>query len=143
MVRHAGWVLARKESARDALAGLSRDTAKLKRTLTGPKTPQRRKQAVGLAKQGRRAYNQKEHAQAENHFREALVCDPDYPLAHLYLGHTLYQMGRIEEAVRSWEKVMAVAPGSKEAGRAERKIGHVGRRTGDVVDHLAERLGMK
>ena len=143
LTKRMGRVATGTESAKVAFEGVTRDTAKLKRALAGPKTTEDRHQAVELAREGRTAYNKKEYEAAHTCFQEAIACDRSYPLAHLYLGHTLYQMGRLSEAVASWERVIQCDPASKEATRAQRKIHHVAKHTEKVVEHLETRLKKK
>ncbi|MBV8857532.1 MAG: winged helix-turn-helix domain-containing protein [Acidobacteria bacterium] len=53
-------------------------------------------------------YFRGEYEQAEERYREALEMEPDFTLAHYYLGLALLQLGRYAEAISSLRKVRAV-----------------------------------
>ena len=48
---------------------------------------------------GMTAYFAREFANAEKHLRDALQFNPDFPLAHLFLFHSMYQQGKIEQSI--------------------------------------------
>jgi DNA-binding winged helix-turn-helix (wHTH) protein/TolB-like protein/tetratricopeptide (TPR) repeat protein len=53
-------------------------------------------------------YFRREYEQAAEQYREALEMDPNFTLAHYYLGLALMQLGRYGEAISSLRKVRAV-----------------------------------
>ncbi len=139
--KHVGRIATRSESVREAVTGVSRDTLKMKRALSGDKQSKvDRKRATQFLKRGREEYNHRRYEQAETYFRQAIFHDPKAVLAHLYLGHSLYKLGHHDKAVRSWEQVIENEPGSAEATKAKRKIRHVEKRREDVVKQLATRI---
>jgi tetratricopeptide (TPR) repeat protein len=138
--KHASLVASRKESVREAWAEITQDTQKLKYTVTGSKTPLNHRKAAQLAAQGRKAYNKGRFEKAEQNFRHALTYDPEYSLPQLYIGHTLYKLGRIEQAMAAWQRTIEMDPLAEEADTARRKIQHVSRRQADTVEHLKQRL---
>ena len=138
--KRAGRVATGAESPKTALGGFTRDTAKLKRSLGKSKTTKDTRRATDMTRKGQRAYNEKDYAEAEECFRHALTYDAEYLPAQLYLGHALYQLGRLEDALRAWERVIECDAASKEAIRAQRKIHHVEKSRADVIEHLRTRL---
>ncbi len=54
-------------------------------------------------------------AMARKYFQEALSKRPDDPLALLGLGNSYYLEGKGDEAIASFEKVLSVSPGVREA----------------------------
>jgi len=116
-------VLTHRFSVRDALNGMRRDGKKLRRTLAP--SDSKRREATHVAEKARRAYNKKDYVRAEKGFRKAIAADPGYALAHTYLGHCLYQLGRLDDAVGSWRRAIEAEPNSDAAQSARKKIGHV------------------
>jgi len=100
------------------------------------------KAAIAYAKKGTDAYNQRDYATAEYHFRKSLERDPAYGRAHTYLGNTLYKADRISEAVQCWVTAIRVEPGSAAAQAAQEKIDrltfHQKQQMQDVIDKLEQ-----
>ncbi len=61
------------------------------------------------------------------------MSDDHYPWAHTYLGHALYQQGRVVEAIASWQRADEVVPHSDAAAMARKKIQNVGRSKQNVI----------
>ncbi|RKZ21614.1 hypothetical protein DRQ16_03375, partial [bacterium] len=59
---------------------------------------------------------------AKELLHDALLLKEDHAGAHLTLGIIYAKEGRIGEAIKAWEKVLEVAPESKEAKEAKRAI---------------------
>lgn len=56
-------------------------------------------------------------------FNRALAIDPDYPPALLYRGQVLYEVKQdAAEAIRSWERFLAVAPAGEDRDRVATMI---------------------
>ncbi len=138
--KHVQRFVLRKESVRDALNGVSKDTKKVAHAFGKATETEHHKDAVQLVERGRRTYNNHDYERAEEVFRQAVMADHGYALAHTYLGHALYQQGRVKEAVASWRQAIAADPGSSAAIKAQKKIHHVERSAEKVVDSLAARL---
>ena len=119
---HAKWVLTGKEKAGHALKGVTKDSRKLSQSVAGSLKGHDHDRAVVYVKQGRRAYNDRRYTVAEEEFREAIITDPSYALAHTLLGHTLYQLGRPKEAATYWERAIEIDPKSEAADKARRKL---------------------
>jgi len=128
------------EGPAEVWAGVARDTQKLVRLLLGPKRSASRKEALEWVKKGRAAYNLRNYEAAGKHFRHAATCDAHYALPHLYLGHALYQLGRVSEAMASWRCAIKTEPASQEAETAQRKIRHAAQSANEVLDYLEERV---
>lgn len=59
-------------------------------------------------------YSNKDYSGAENAFSLALLATPDYANAQYYLGLTLTQLGRLEDALKQFEAVSVTNPDSEE-----------------------------
>jgi GT2 family glycosyltransferase/tetratricopeptide (TPR) repeat protein/SAM-dependent methyltransferase len=68
---------------------------------------------------------QGQHQQAVAAFEESLVCRPDYPPTLIRLGQAQIDCGRIEEAGRTCERVLQLAPGQPEATDLLKQLGRV------------------
>lgn len=101
------------------------------------------KQAIACLERGRKCYNKREYARAEEYFREAVFADERYAKAHYLLGLVLYKQDDAKGAVRSWKRAMEVQPGDAAAEKARRKIGYVEGRVNRTINELEERLGRK
>lgn len=141
LVRHTQNVLTGQESVREALGGIKRDSQKLTHTVTnGTSKSGGNKRAEQLVKKGRDRYNAKDYDAAERLFREALTEDARHVWAMTYLGHTLYQQGRANEAVVAWQHAHNTDPASEAGIKALKKIRHVERGQESTVRDLEERL---
>lgn len=140
LAKHAGRVAKRQEHVKDAIAGAAADGKRLRHTIERANRPARRKQAARLTEEGRQNYNNRDYTGAEETFRDAARTDPMYALAYTYLGHSLYQQGRMSEAIAAWRKAIEAEPGSRAANKAEKKIHHVEHSKESIVEMLQERL---
>ncbi len=89
---------------------------------------------------GKEAYNIREYAKAEEHFRRALAEDPVYGRAHYYLGNTLYKLNRQGEALESWQKAVLLDPDSESAEKARRKIAMIEEQNARLSSQLIQGL---
>lgn len=64
-----------------------------------------------------------EYKGAANRFLEATKWNPGWPEAYLRLGEAQAKLGRMDDAKKSFAKVMDLAPKSKEAREAEKRSG--------------------
>lgn len=80
------------------------------------------RQAKTLVETGRRHFNAHRYEKAEEAFREAINADPHNPWAPAYLGHTLYHLARLDEAMLYWERAIKISPKSKAAALASEKL---------------------
>jgi len=53
---------------------------------------------------------ERQHAEAEAHYRVALAVRPDHPTAAFNLGIVLEDLGRFPEAVRAYEQAVMADP---------------------------------
>ncbi|MBM3290341.1 MAG: hypothetical protein FJY92_09335, partial [Candidatus Hydrogenedentes bacterium] len=130
---HVKRVIAGRESLRDAMDGISGDADRLQRVAKGARAPGDHKRAAEYVEKGRRAYNEKDFAKAEDYFHRAIIEDPRYALAYTYLGSAYYQMQRISEATGMWMKAIEIDPGSDAATRAQQRLRRVQQRKEAVV----------
>ena len=138
--KHVGRVVARRETAKEALAAVSKDSKKLGHALRKKEPRAGRKQAMRLVKEARQAYNEKNYSYAEELLRRAVRWDTGSALAHTYLGHALYQQGRIREAVLAWQQAIEADPISDAASKARRKLQHVSTKGHALLGEMAERV---
>ncbi|NUM52310.1 MAG: tetratricopeptide repeat protein [Candidatus Hydrogenedentes bacterium] len=131
--KHAKRVFMGRESIRDAVDGISDDADRLKRVAKGSKAPGDHRRAAQYVEKGRRAYNEKDFARAEEYFHQAIVEDPNYALAYTYLGSTYYQMQRLTDAQGMWAKAIAIDPGSDAAAKAQQRLRRVQHRKEQVI----------
>jgi tetratricopeptide (TPR) repeat protein len=68
--------------------------------------------------------------EAERHVRKGLSIDPDYLQGWVALSRILTKMGRDEEAIKAWRRVIRMAPYGIEARMAQRNIHYL--ETGEV-----------
>jgi len=61
---------------------------------------------------GRKAFNEENYEQALALFLKARETDAKNPEVHIWLGKTYLALGQIDEAVKSWEEALALAPGN-------------------------------
>jgi tetratricopeptide (TPR) repeat protein len=134
--RHTELVVARDESARDAIKAINKDVRKIKNMAGNAEDRKGHKSALKLVEKGRRSYNEKSYSVAEEYFRRALEADPKCSLALTYLGHTMYQIGRQNEAIACWREAVAADPNSEGAVKARQKLEIMEQRKRKVVDDL-------
>ena len=137
--KHLKLVFTLKESPWAALKALGRDTVKLERSVAGKSSHSRRK-ATRLVEEGRVHYNYRRYDLAEESFRNALLADSRYALAHTYLGYALYKQNRAGEAVQHWEEAVAIDPHSEAADKAERKLGMIRMKNVKINTWVEEQL---
>ena len=94
------------------------------------------KQASDYLEKGRRYYNEKRYERAEHYFLKAIGYDAGYPLAHYYLGLSYYKLENTELALKSWKRVIQIAPDSEAAAKADRKIGTIRGKMTRVIEKL-------
>ena len=138
--KHLWWLLRREERIPEAWDGFKRDTQKLKHTLRKAPPSGNRKKTERILKEGRQAYNAKRYPQAEKLFREAVAEDEGCAWAFTYLGHTLYQQNRPDDALAAWEQAIEVDSGSEAARKARQKIQHVNKRHLKFMRELTNRF---
>ena len=51
-----------------------------------------------------------DYAEAEQYLSQAILLNPLHPKAHIMRGHALAKLGRLEEAIASYDKALAVKP---------------------------------
>ncbi len=81
----------------------------------------------GLLKLAFEAYDANDAAKAKARFLKLLDVDPNQPLAHYYLALVLVNQGDNAGAVQHLERVVALAPTSKEADSAREMIKQLGK----------------
>lgn len=144
VARHLGWVITRKESVGDAVGRVKKDGKKLGHTVgraTGKEG--NRKAAISLVRKGRKYYNHHEYGDAEEYFRRAMSSDPNYGLAYAYLGHTLWQTRRYQEAIVAWTEATEADPGSEGALKAAQKLRMVQNQKQDVNEWMEDHFDKK
>jgi Tfp pilus assembly protein PilF len=137
---HAKRVLTNRENFREAVAGIRADAGKLAKAFEAPQSAQRRRHARSLLRAGRDSYNGGDYPTAEARFREALSEDPRCTLAITYLGHTLFQCGRLTEAKAAWKRAHDQDPNSDAGQKALAKLRYADGQGRDVVTQMQERV---
>jgi tetratricopeptide (TPR) repeat protein len=141
---HAKRVVARNESASEALQMLRQDSKKLANMLTPSEVlPENRKHAQKLVDKGRERFNAKDYEAAEKLFRGALAEDPECGWACTFLGHALYHQGRHKDAIAVWQRAYQMDPVSDAGLKAKKKLDHVQRTQTDYIAAYQERMGRK
>ena len=138
--KHIKRVVLRQESVRDAASGIADDSNKLARAVKGSRKPGDHHRAARYVEKGRKAYNQKRFAVAEEAFRKAILEDSKYALAHYYMGLAMYKQDKLREAITYWTNAVKLEPGSDAATRAEKSLTRVRMQQKDVITALEERL---
>ena len=142
LLTHLGKILRREEAASRAAGHIRKDTEKLQHALSlDAGNAKSHRKAVRLVKAGRLAYNAKEYLEAEKQFRAAAAKDHTYALAHMYVGHALYQQGKFREARAAWQRAYAVDPASAEGLKALRLVKRSERHEVDLAGFLNQRMG--
>jgi tetratricopeptide (TPR) repeat protein len=98
------------------------------------------REASSYLEQGRRLYNKKDYAGAEELFRQAAHADTRYPLAHYYLGLCLYKRDEAEDALKAWQRAIDVGPGSEAAFKADKKIEYARKKMNATIAELESRV---
>ena len=119
---HLGQFVSGKETLGEMLGAFARDIRKFKRFFRFSGSSRRQVEARRLVEQGRQHYNQKRSEEAERTFRDAIIEDDSYALAHTYLGYTLYKQKRPQEAALYWQQAIEIAPKSDAARKAGEKL---------------------
>ena len=122
-VRAHFWAfLRRKESPREALRGIAKDSRKFVRKLRAEPDEAGYRKAKQYVNQGVRAYNGADYEKAMYYFTKATQSDDHYALAWLYLGDASHKRGHATEAIEAWQRAAHVGHNT-EAG--ERAMGHL------------------
>ena len=96
-------------------------------------------QASALLERGRKHYNKKNFEKAERYFRKAVLADESYPLAHYYLGLSLYKRDDATGAIKAWKRTREIAPTDPAAFKAERKIEYAQKHLNRALSELEGR----
>lgn len=115
-------VITLRETPMAALHGVAEDIHKLRHGVKKSRRSGDEKDARRMLEKGRRAYNEKRYTEAEGYLIRALEFDERMPWAHCFLGHTAYQMGKLEEAAAHWHRAVVCDPQSDAAAKARKKI---------------------
>jgi Tfp pilus assembly protein PilF len=137
--KRIGWVVTGHQKAGEALAGVSKDAAKLKRAAQEAARSNHHKEAARLTELGREAYNLRNYVAAEDYFRQAIAADRRFALAHTYLGHALYKQGKLTEAMSCWHRAIQADPNSEAAGKARSKLLYVEKKQLSASHELMDR----
>ena len=73
-------------------------------------------------KEGLKYYNNENYEQAARYFEQAIDLDPTYQPAHSWLGASYAYLGRKDDAIREFGKVVEIDSGTKDALSASRWI---------------------
>ncbi len=137
---HIRRYLRAEEGAREALAGVRKETRRfIRKAWRGPAT-ESHKDAVRYTQLGIAHYNAGEYADAEERFRRAVEMDPKYARAHYDLGNTCYKRGHLTEAVTAWREAIDAAPRSEIADSAREKLLLMGHGKDGLVDTIKEQM---
>jgi tetratricopeptide (TPR) repeat protein len=82
----------------------------------------------GLLKFAFDAYDKNNMTQAKAMFEKALGIDPNYPLAHYYLGLTDVSLGATADAKSHLERFLQLAPNDKEAPSAREMLAYLSKK---------------
>lgn len=99
-----------------------------------------RKDAMNLVNDGVKLYNAKKYLEALKAFKTASEYDPTYARAYTYLGNTLYKLAEHGDALRAWERAIAVDPLSEAASKARAKVARVKSQNQMAIRDLHEGL---
>ena len=72
--------------------------------------------------EGLKYYNDRNYEQAARYFEKAIELDPTYQPAHSWLGASYAYLGRKDESLREFNRVLEIDPGTKDALSALRWI---------------------
>jgi tetratricopeptide (TPR) repeat protein len=119
------------------MGSVLRDSAEsVTRRIAGGTPAASHKEASVLLEKGRKFYNDKNFAKAEECFSRAVTEDPQYALAHYYLGLARYKRDNQRGAEAAWTQAMHVEPNSQAADKAEKKLNYAKRKLRDAVNEL-------
>jgi Tfp pilus assembly protein PilF len=82
----------------------------------------------GLLKFAFDAYDKNDMTRAKAMFEKALTIDPNYPLAHYYLGLTDVSLGATADARTHLERFLQLAPNDKEAPAAREMLAYLSKK---------------
>ncbi len=143
LARNIGWLWAKRVTWTAFRVKTGRDMDKLRHAFRNNRalSDEWVRQAKEQVEEGRRHFNAHHYEKAEQAFREAIASDPHNAWANAYLGHTLYHLARVEEAMLYWRRAMEADPGSKAAAIAQAKLDLVKnkqrRAADDFFDYVA------
>lgn len=118
-------LLTRKHSLTEFFREVTSNIEDCWRDYTAPPMSAQRKDAMNLVNDGVKLYNAKKYLEALKAFKTAADYDPTYARAHTYHGNTLYKLAEHGDALRAWERAIAVDPLSDAAGKARAKVERV------------------
>ena len=110
------------------------------RDYKAPPMSGQRKDAMNLVNDGVKLYNAKKYLEALKAFKTATEYDPTYARAYTYLGNTLYKLAEHGDALRAWERAVAVDPLSSAAGKARAKLDRLKGQNQTAIRDLHEGL---
>ena len=139
--KHLRKVFRRKESAKDAVSGIAKDTAEYAQKVLRRAPSHDHKLAAKTVQRGVDQYNERRYAEAIESFRQALDYDQNYGRAYLYLGNALYQDGQEQPARFAWKRATEVDPTSESAVSAMRKLEKFEIDAKSTVSYLEDRMG--
>lgn len=142
-VRALGIVEAWAETLKERFAKVGAGVAGRVRDATKTETTEKHKRASRMLEHGRKHYNKKRYGKARRYFLGAVSSDPEYALAHYYLGLVRYQLNFSDRALASWEQAIRVDPDSDAALKAKQNIERVSSVTVRVIDELQQQLKRK
>ena len=134
--KHAKRVVQRRESPLEAIGGIGGDLHKLRHGVKAGRRSGEEKEARRMLEKGRKAYNEKRYSEAEGYLLRALEYDERLAWAHCFLGHTAYQLGRLEEAATHWHRTVVTDPQSSAAEKAKQKLDGLSAKRRQVLDEL-------
>ena len=137
---HVKRVIQGKESASEAFDQVTNDTKRLRSEMKHSRGSHDHAYAARLVERGRKAYNQKQYREAEGFFRDATHEDPNYALAHTYLGNALYKLQRSGDAMYAWTKAMEVDPYSKAGQQAALKMKNMKSKKDRTINDLTDNV---
>jgi len=134
--KHTKRVFQRRESPLEAISGVFEDLHKLRHGIKVSRRSGDQKEARRLLDKGRRAYNEKRYTEAQTYLLRALEHDERLAWAHCFLGHTAYQLGRVDEAAGHWHRAIVSDPQSDAASKARQKIEGLSSKRREVLAEL-------
>ncbi len=141
LAKHLRKLFRSKESAKEAVSGMAKDTADYAQKVLRRPSSHDHKLAVRAVQRGKTQYNGRRYIEAIQSFREALEYDQTYGRAYLYLGNALYQNGEEMPARRAWKRATEVDPTSDSAVSALRKLEKFEVDAKSTVTFLQEKMG--
>lgn len=138
--KHFKRVVSFRESPLEAMRRIGEDIHKLRHGAKVARRSGDEKEARRLLDKGRRAYNEKRYTEAESYLIRALECDERLGWAHLFMGHTCYQLNRLDEAATHWHRARSLDPSSEVADRARKKLEGLGAKRREVLEELEQHV---